>query len=291
MSSLIGKYLGGVVGIGFIFSTFVACGTGLYKVSVHEDFDQSRAATAFPPSVDKTSNLYGIHAPQGWAKIPIPFRLDPNLNEQQKVELLSAMKRWEWATGKVLFSFDGDHANTTGDSFKDLYSSLNDNVNGNYLDGDWGKTAKPDYVLATTIWTNGRDYSSITKADLRFNEQHYVIGDAFDVKADGKREVVDMQSLALHEIGHLLGLSHVEEDVDATSIMNPTLFIGENLSTRKLSKSDIERIQQIYGCTGDACDVETLLKEQDEKNWDSLALTAKKWVETGSKQSPPLKFR
>lgn len=288
MTSIVGKYLGGVVGIGFIFSTFVACGTGLYKVSVKEDFDASKTAAALPSSTDKSSNLYGIHAPQGWVKLPIPFRFDPKLNENQKVQLMAAMKRWEWATGKQLFSFDGNHKGVSGDTFKDLYSSLNDNVNGNYLDENWGKTAKPDYVLATTIWTNGVDYSTITKADLRFNDQFYVIGDAFEVKADGEKEVVDMQSLALHELGHLLGLGHVDEDVDATSIMNPTLFIGENLSTRKLAKSDIDRIQQIYGCEGDACDVETLLKEQDEKNWDNLALTAKQWVDSGSKQSPPL---
>ncbi|MES2745217.1 MAG: matrixin family metalloprotease [Bdellovibrionota bacterium] len=291
MTDLVKKYLGGVFGIGFIFSSFVACGTGLYKVSVKEDFDQSKTAAALPASTDKSSNLYGIHAPQGWVKLPIPFRFDPNLNENQKVQLMSAMKRWEWATGKTLFSFDGNHQGITGDSFKDLYSSLDDGVNGHYLDADWIKTKKPDYVLATTIWTNGKDYSTITKSDLRFNQQFYVIGDAFEEKADGDKEVVDMQSLALHELGHLLGLGHIEEDVDATSIMNPTLFIGENLSSRKLAKSDIERIQQIYGCTGGACDIDALLKEQDEKNWDSLALTAKQWVDTGSKQSPPLKLQ
>lgn len=288
MTSLVGKYIGGVFGIGFIFSSFVACGTGLYKVSVKEDFDQSKTAAANPASVDKKSSLYGIHAPQGWTKLPIPFRFDPTLNQNQKVQLMSAMKRWEWATGKILFSFDGNHKDTTGDTFKDLYSSLNDNINGHYLDADWSKTKKPDYVLATAIWTNGSDYSSIAKADLRFNDKFYIIGDAFEVKAEGDKEVVDMQSLALHELGHFLGLGHVDEDVDATSIMNPTLFVGENLSTRKLAKSDIERIQQIYGCLGEACDIESLLKEQDEKNWDSLALTAKQWVDTGTKQSPPL---
>lgn len=291
MASLVTKYIGSVFGIGFIFSSFVACGSGLYKVSVKEDFDQSKAAAAYPSSIDKTSNNYGIHAPQGWAKIPIPFRFDPTLNSDQKIQLMAAMKRWEWATGKVLFSFDGEHTGVTGDTFKDLYSSLNDQINGNYLDANWAKTKKPDYVLATTIWSNGKDYATITRGDLRFNDQFYVIGDAFEVKAEGDKEVVDMQSLALHELGHFLGLGHVEEDVDATSIMNPTLFIGENLSTRKLAKSDIERIQQIYGCSGDACNVDALVKEQDEKNWDSLALTAKQWVETGSKQSPPLKLQ
>lgn len=291
MANLVKQYLGGVVGIGFIFSTFVACGTGLYKVSVKEDFDESKTAAANPSSIDKNSTSYGIHATAGWKQIPISFRFDPTLQESQKVQLMAAMKRWEWAVGQQLFSFDGDHVGVTGDSFKDLYSSLNDGVNGNYLDENWGKTAKPDYVLATAIWTNGKDSSSITKADLRFNNQFYIIGDAFEVKAEGDREVVDMQSLALHELGHFLGLGHVDEDVDATSIMNPTLFIGENLSSRKLAKSDIERIQQIYGCKGEACEIDELLREQDEKNWDTLALTAKQWVDTASKQSPPLQLK
>lgn len=290
MATLVGKYLGGVIGIGFIFSSFVACGTGLYKVSVKEDLDTTKMAAANPSSVDKTSTLYGIHAPQGWQKLPIPFRFDPALGENQKVQLMAAMKRWEWATGKQLWSYDGIHTGVGGDSFKDLYSSLGDNVNGNYLDTNWEKTKKPDYVLATTIWSNGADYTTVTKADLRFNNEYYVIGDSFEVKADGKKEVVDMQSLALHELGHLLGLGHVDEDVDSLSIMNPTLFIGEGLSTRKLAKSDIERIQQIYGCSGDACNIDGLLKAQDEKNWDSLALVAKQWVDGASKVSPPLQL-
>ena len=290
MSCLVCKYLGGLTGIGFIFSSFVACGTGLYKVSVKEDFDSSKAASVMPASVDKSSTLYGIHAPQGWQKLPIAFRFDPDLNENQKVQLMAAMKRWEWAVGKTIFSFDGIHQGVTGDTFKDLYSSLNDNVNGNYLDANWEKTQKPEYVLATTIWSNGVDYATITKADLRFNEEYYVIGDSLEEKAQGKKEVVDMQSLALHELGHFLGLGHVEEDVDSLSIMNPTLFVGEGLTTRKLAKSDIERIQQIYGCQGDACNIDGLIKAQDEKNWDSLALTAKLWVDSGTKQSPPLEL-
>ncbi|MBC7660187.1 MAG: matrixin family metalloprotease [Chitinophagaceae bacterium] len=292
MSGLVGKYLGGVVGIGFIFSSFVACGTGLYKVSVKEDFNTSKAAAAMPAMVDKTSNLYGIHAPQGWNnKLPIPFRFDPNLDENQKIQLMAAMKRWEWAVGKTLFSYDGLHKGVTGDSFKDLYSSLSDNVNGNYLDANWEKTQKPEYVLATTIWSNGVDYSTITKADLRFNEEYYVIGDSLEVKAKGKKEVVDMQSLALHELGHFLGLAHVEEDVDSLSIMNPTLFIGEGLTTRKFAKSDIERIQTIYGCHGDACNIDAQLKAQDEKNWDNLTAVAKQWADSGSKQSPALELK
>ena len=75
-----------------------------------------------------------------------------------------------------------------------------------------------------------------------------------------------MESLALHELGHLLGLSHVPADTDPYSIMNPTLYIGEGLANRKISKDDIELIQRVYGCEGDSCDVDALFAEMEQKS-------------------------
>jgi hypothetical protein len=70
------------------------------------------------------------------------------------------------------------------------------------------------------------------------------------------RELVDMQSLATHELGHLLGLAHVDEKYDSSSIMNPSIFIGEGMAMRSLSVGDIQRIQKIYGCQGSSCNAE-----------------------------------
>jgi uncharacterized protein YjaZ len=72
-----------------------------------------------------------------------------------------------------------------------------------------------------------------------------------------EREIVDMQSLATHELGHWLGLAHVPEEYDSSSIMNPSIMIGEGLANRSLSMGDIQRIQKIYGCTGTACDIQS----------------------------------
>lgn len=290
MANMLGKYIGGMGGIAFTFASFIACGTQMYKVSVHEDIDATKTEAAAPHSTDKTHTLYGIHASNGWNGKLIPFRFGKDMSQTQKVHLMAAMERWEWACGKKLFAFDGEDAGVTGDSFKDLYSSLSDNVNGHYLDDNWGKTGKPESVLATTIWSNGLDTSIIAKADIRFNNQHYLIGDSMTLKAKDNKDVVDMQSLALHELGHLLGLTHIDEASDALSIMNPALFIGEGLSSRAISRGDIERIQTIYGCEGKACDIDGLIHQQENVDWASLTQTAETWLNAKLGESPKLQL-
>ena len=90
-------------------------------------------------------------------------------------------------------------------------------------------------------------------------------GDSLNDEAEEDREIVDLWSLALHELGHFIGLAHVSEDVDGFSIMNPTLFIGPGMYNRQLSEGDLNRVQQIYGCEGSACDKEATLAAIEDK--------------------------
>jgi len=252
------KYGFVVASILFLFANFVACGSQFYQVTMKDDFQEEKLSQE---ALDPNSQQYGIHALNGWYELPINFRFGQNLNEVQKKALKTAMKSWEDAVGQTLFSYQGIHTGVTGDSFGDLYSSLNDNINGNYLDYNWKKTSKPTVVLATTIWNNlSTDRSQIADADIRFNDENYIIGDSLYMTGTDDKNIVDMESLALHELGHLLGLAHVEADVDPNSIMNPHLYIGEGLTSRKISRGDILRIQKIYGCEGNACDVDQIVE-------------------------------
>ena len=275
------KYFLALAGVIAFFLNAIACGTQMYQVSVKEDFDDRSAEKANPEMKNPASPMYGVHAANGWVTLPIKFRFGEHLTKDQQTELLSAMKQWEWAVGRQLFDPQGIHTGVDGDSFKDLYSSLKDDVNGDYMDNNWAKTSKPDHVLATTIWDNGTDPSSILKADIRFNAQHYVIGDSLALAAVENKEVVDMQSLALHEVGHLLGLAHCEPEVDKYSIMNPSLFIGEGLTSREMSEGDIKRIQSIYGCEGISCDIPGLLAQRKQ------ALAAQKTAVAPKASSTP----
>ena len=261
----VGVRYGFAVGsVAFLFGNFIACGAQMYRVSLEDDHN---AAQVSIESTDPNSPAFGLHSPHGWVKLPIEFKVGNSMDPEQKSGLLAAMKTWEIATGKTLFKYIGVQDGVDGDSFPDLYSSLKDAVNGQYLDANWKKTGKPDVVLATTIWNNSsHDSAAISTADIRFNVQGYVLGNSQTLKgayveATGQfKDPVDMQTLALHELGHLLGLAHVSSDRDAVSIMNPYVYIGEGLTNRHLSTGDIERIQKIYGCEGAVCDVDKALE-------------------------------
>ncbi len=260
----VGVRYGFAVGsVAFLFGNFIACGAQMYRVSLTDDHN---AAQVSIEATDPNSPAFGLHSPHGWVKLPIEFKVGNSMDPEQKSGLLAAMKTWEIATGKTLFKYIGVQDGVDGDSFPDLYSSLKDAVNGQYLDANWKKTGKPDVVLATTIWNNStHDSAAISTADIRFNVQGYVLGNSQTLKgayveATGQfKDPVDMQTLALHELGHLLGLAHVSSDMDAVSIMNPYVYIGEGLTNRHVSTGDIERIQKIYGCEGAVCDVDKAL--------------------------------
>ncbi len=251
--SLLVRFSFVVIAITASFVNFISCGAQNYKQSLAGDHVEQPVEQSANTS-DPNSPEFGLHAPRGWTQLPIVYSVEKNFTDAQLKGLQAAMNTWETATGIKLFSYKGKSVDT-GASYPDLFSSLSDSLNNMYDDNNWKKNNKSDMVLATTIWGNqDNDYNLINTADIHYNTELYFLADALTSRAKDTREIVDMQSLALHEIGHLLGLAHIEDSYDSSSIMNPSLYIGEGMATRSLSVGDITRIQKIYGCKGTACD-------------------------------------
>ena len=230
-----------------LFMIAVACGTAGYKVPVDEETKGHKNVRAGgrPAASAPKKKILGIHSPAGWPQRPIEKWFGSSLTNSQKKAILEAASIWSAATREPLFKNGSTH-DAIGDDFIDLYSSLNDSITATYIDSDWDKTGKPNRTLGTTIWINNQDGSGITHADIRLNGQVYAFGDT-DTMEEEDKPIVDLVTLALHEMGHLLGLSHVSEEEDPYSIMNPTMFIGRGMHARILSEGDIKRIQSIYG--------------------------------------------
>lgn len=81
----------------------------------------------------------------------------------------------------------------------------------------------------TSIYWRG---DQIIEADVRFNGFRF--GRFFSVSQPVPGSQIDMTSLAIHEFGHVLGLSHIEDD---SSVMKKYLAAGEN---RLLAAGKIE---------------------------------------------------
>lgn len=222
---------------------YVACGAQTYRVDVSND------TAAVGASGASSNNLTGVHSAFGWkSRLPVHFRTSKAIPGPTVEQIQNAMNTWEAAVGRTLFVYDGEDPKTSS-SFASLYSPLSDSINGHYFDPNWTTaTSKPKGVLATAIWENDpRDPRSIAKSDIRYNSESYLFGNSTTDYSQGERTIVDMESLALHELGHVLGLGHISTEEDRYSVMNPALFIGEGMTTRYLSRGDIERIRSIYG--------------------------------------------
>jgi len=239
----------------------VACGASVYSVPLNEDHPEQTSSA----NLDTSSPYYGIHARNGWVELPIRFHLSNEISDAERDAIIRAMSLWESVTcGKgCLFKFAGYQKREVFLRYGEAEDSLVDETNDHYLEGNWAKTTKKDYVIATTVYKKEvGDDQTIATSDIIYNTEHFHFGDALHLKSVDARVVVDLESLAIHELGHLLGLNHMPATIDSGSIMNSSLIIGEGAATRNISVGDIERIQKIYGCTLDDCSPGHLFEKQ-----------------------------
>jgi len=84
--------------------------------------------------------------------------------------------------------------------------------------------------------------NSALSGDLHFDNERW--SDQKTVSGDGK---YNLFSIAVHEIGHCIGLFHNTEDKD--SIMQPIYKPGFSVENKNkiLSESDIKTVEEMYG--------------------------------------------
>jgi hypothetical protein len=202
----------------------------------------------------------------GWGNVNYPIRIDlstqiTNEDSTLQVQIQNAITTWNSSIGRNILTLRANFLTAVGNDFRSLddpgFFFLNGNpIYGFYYDqmvgnlGGWlQNTGKDSDVLATTICIGLGN--TIQSAAIRFNRDDYVFMDA---RSTGTHPAhaqipIDMESLALHELGHFLGLGHVTGEED--SIMSPSMPAGLLSSTtlnslRCPSANDVARIRSIY---------------------------------------------
>ena len=112
-----------------------------------------------------------------------------------------------------------------------------------------------DRTLAATTFTVDETDGRILESDIYFNTIF-----PWSTAEAGGTDRYDVESIALHEIGHLLGLSHSalgeteligggRRVLAAEAVMFPIAFTRGNIADRSLKADDIAGISDIYGTT------------------------------------------
>lgn len=106
----------------------------------------------------------------------------------------------------------------------------------------------PKGALAVTISTFDFDAGEIVDSDIHFNGEYF---DWAAVDSDREADKVDVQSIATHEIGHLLGLNHSSENPSEHNhtLREATMFYASNpgdVKQQRLYSDDIAGISHIY---------------------------------------------
>lgn len=165
---------------------------------------------------------------------PLTIRVPQSYQEQSAVvlSLESAVESWNSALGFLAIELEylGNNVQypTPSDYLLDEIFSL-------AFPSKW--IAKERDTLALTSFSYQGKY--LIHADIIFNIEHY----EFSVNPYCCNRV-DLETVFLHELGHFLGLPHVDEQEDPLSIMNPQIRIQS--TKRNLSFGDVNRINDLY---------------------------------------------
>lgn len=172
--------------------------------------------------------------------LPITVYIPSDLNAY-RVSIENSAETWRSAFGRPVFNFIFDDANHPNTQWAGSLDSLYDNYFGLFKMISWNFNNIDSGVLAFTgtLTQTGR----IIHADILFNFKNYRFGDVTLNPTD--QNLIDYESVLTHELGHFLGLNHIEIADDPLSIMNPTIRKGQ--AKRYLSPNDVARTRSLYG--------------------------------------------
>lgn len=181
--------------------------------------------------------------------LPLALRISENFSPKEINTLQDQADAWERAINNELDFFNYDFPLIENLNLEGLYDYKDNPAHGHHL-GIYKSTKWPHQfgrdTLAITQFSghikqdDQGKYIHITHADIIFNYQDYTFSN------NPQYSEFDFASVAIHELGHLLGLRH-ESKLYSPSVMRP--FIHQQIHQRKPSKRDQKVLRTNYRLT------------------------------------------
>lgn len=186
------------------------------------------AATQLTPSQMQCTGFEKTkQSPIFWSKgFPIEIRLSQSVPESAHDDIAQAINIWNTSLNQNLFTL-------ITDKIESSIEPKSDNKNVIY----WFETWPYDFQRLGSTFLYYTE-NNVTEADIVINAEDYKISSDDELTSSE----YDFLSLAVHELGHILGLEH-NDDSDF-SIMRTLMAPG--VSDQTPSATDIENINCMY---------------------------------------------
>ena len=172
-------------------------------------------------------NIYGERL--SWkSEEVITFVLHESVPMKALPAIQKAMLTWDKILGRKVFELV-----PTGTNFEKIAKKDNLNVIYWYGAGDWSRAKKEEQARTHVYWEG----SKIVEADIRINSDFV----SYYFEKPLAAGQVDLESVILHELGHVLGFAHQDRKI---SIMESIL--PAQTERRELFKEDVDSLKCEY---------------------------------------------
>jgi len=168
--------------------------------------------------------------------------------------LTAAMSTWssvvQVSFNKIGDYTDGGASQFAGDSI-DVYFAPGDHGDGNPFDGAWNPNTGVGSVFAHS-WGPNDIWGTEPAGNMHFDQDETWVTTGTVVGL--LDAVIDLESIILHELGHVLGLGH--EDTMGSGPGAPIMQSYHNVDGvwgRTLTADDIAGVRSLYACAGPDC--------------------------------------
>lgn len=209
----------------------------------------SSSSTASSSSASMTWNL---------GSFPLTIKASSDFNASNRALLNDMAVEWEDIGTQADNSDDMDFFSaSTGGTLSSVADPGHANVNsyrdstlGIYLLTNWPSDFSSSALAVTQLWgVRSGSAISITHFDIFYNEDLY---DFYTNPADAGNaaDTYDMGTIALHELGHALGVNHISNVPSNNAVMYP--YLGISTVKRTVRDCDLRALSDLYGWSTDS---------------------------------------